>query len=256
MSPSESQLRAALQDGEGDAPDATALISHALQVRRDRRNRITSIAGGVAVVAVLGVGTTALVSLGTDSGSSGGSSADSARGFQSAQKAAGAASAPSAERRSAAASPARPSKTAAASTGGTIDALKCPTTPARYMLPGGGGSGQFGSGNPLFPDAVAAIKACGYSTSPGARPQAHVYQSPESSAIATALESAPTTHTSRMCADNTYARGTIEILAVDSRGRALKPVVITLNCQASQATNGTAVRYVNAVPDQLLELVH
>jgi hypothetical protein len=74
--------------------------------------------------------------------------------------------------------------------------------------------------------------------------------------IVATLESAPTTHTSRMCANNAYNRGKIEILAVDAQGRPLSPVVITLNCQGSLATHGTAVRYVNAVPDELIGLVH
>ena len=63
MSPSEAQLRAALHDGEGDRPDADQLISRALRIRRDRRRRYQTIAGGLAAAAVVGVGTTVLVTL-------------------------------------------------------------------------------------------------------------------------------------------------------------------------------------------------
>jgi hypothetical protein len=261
MSPSESQLRAALQDGEGDAPDASLLISHALRVRRDRRRRVTSIAGGVAVVAVIGVGLTALFSSGTGGGNGGGGgSADSALGGAAApakvpaDQAAGAASS-AAGSSSGGSSAAKPGAFRATATGGLVDALKCPATPARYMLPGGGGSGQFGSGDPLFPDTVAAMKVCGYPQAAGAHPRTHVYDKPTSTRIVTTLNSARDTATNASCAVAHVVPGTIEILAVDSRGRTLKPVVITLRCRDSQATNGTAVRYIDAVPDELLALV-
>ena len=254
MSPNEDQLRAALRHGQGDAPDATALISHAIRVRHDRHRRRVAIAGGVAIVAVLGVGTTALVSSRTGGGTNGsaGSSADLAGGGTAQSGKIPGAKAPAGQPSSAGAS----SPIRATSTAHGADELTCPAAPARYMLPGGGGSGQFGSTDPLFPSAVTALKACGYAAGAGAQPRAHVYQSPVSTRIVAALESAPTTRSTHMCADNTYVRGTIEILAVDARGRALTPVVLTLNCQASEATNGTAVRYVNAVPDELVALVH
>lgn len=255
MSPSESQLRAALQDGEGDAPDAGLLISHAVRVRYDRRRRITSIAGGVGVIAVVGVGLTALVSSGSDTEKAGGSSGGrAASGYSQNDKAAGGAKAPSAQGSSAAASSARPTTNPAAA-GGKIDALNCPATPARYLLPGGGGSGQFGSRDPLFASPVATVKACGYPQSSGAKARSAIYRGTTAAKIVSVLGSAPNMRTSASCTTD-YVGGTIEILAVDAKGNALKPVVVTLNCVSSQATNGTAVRYVNVLPDELTRLVH
>jgi hypothetical protein len=266
VSPSESQLRAALQHGEGDAPDPSALIAHAVGVRRDRRRRITSIAGGVAVVAVIGVGLTAAITSGSGSHHAASSADKAAATHGSAAAAAGGvAESAAASMGNADAAPARsssaavpapyvaPRRSMAASLAGAMAALHCPATPARYMLPGGGGSGQFGSGDPLFPDSMVAMKVCTYPARTGAHMTAKVYGQPEASQIAAALDAAPDTRSSTSCPANTdYVGGQIEILAVDAQGRALKPVVLTLGCVTSQATNGTAVRYVTAIPDPLL----
>jgi hypothetical protein len=261
MSPSESQLRAALQQGEGDAPDAGALISHAVAVRRERRHRITSIATGVAVVAVIGVGMTALVSSSQDS-DSGGSSV--AGGSATRPRAANAGGADAAGVPAESAAPRLNGSVSAAARGsiGTgaaakaVIGLKCPAKPARYMLPGGGGSGQFGSGGPLFDSPVTAAKVCTYPQTASAHSQAHVYGTAAAHKIVAALESAPDQQQAASCAPNAdYVGGTVEILAVDAKGNPMKPVVVTLECRASQATNGTAVRYVMSLPDELLQLV-
>jgi hypothetical protein len=266
VSPSEAQLRAALQDGEGDsdAPDATALISHAVRVRRDRHRRITSIAGGVAVVAVIGVGLTALVTSGqgSESAGSGGSTADSAlKGGAAGVVAHAPAQRPqdssgrSAESRRSAGSAPLPHAYVTSGAASSASRLKCPATADRLMSPGGGGSGQFGSSDPLFAQKVAAMRICAYPQRVGARTQTKTYDAAEARQIASELDAAPDTRPSASCPANTdYAGGEIEFLAVNAKGEAMKPVVLTLACQASQATNGTAVRYVITVPTPALQL--
>jgi hypothetical protein len=56
MSPSESQLRAALHHGEGEPVDAGAVIARARAARHDRRVRMASVAAAVAIVGAVGTG--------------------------------------------------------------------------------------------------------------------------------------------------------------------------------------------------------
>ncbi|WP_375499504.1 hypothetical protein [uncultured Jatrophihabitans sp.] len=57
MSPSESDLRAALRDGEGDyRPDVDALVAHIRAGRGQRRTRVLGIAAAVIVVVAAAVG--------------------------------------------------------------------------------------------------------------------------------------------------------------------------------------------------------
>jgi hypothetical protein len=244
MSPSESQLRAALHDGEGAGVDPDAVISHAIGVRRDRRRRINAIAGGVAVVAVIGVGASVLSS--SSNGRNGGSSADSAAG--------GAAS-----RNGTAAAPRRPVSSATAAGGlGRAPAVAgtCPTAPDHFALPGGGGSGQFGSTDPLFPASVTSIRVCGYPLLASAGTRTIVLSGAEAQSLASSINASSTKAMKRLCPANTnFVGGTLELYAVDGQGNAVDPVVVTLECVASQATNGTGVRYLVSLPDNLLSLL-
>jgi hypothetical protein len=265
MSPNESQLRAALQQGEGDSPDATHLISHAMRVRHDRRRRITSIAGGVAAVAVIGVGLTALVTSGSNSESASSSAGGGTSVRGDAQGAAAGSSAAGstggrrhalAPRNAASAAPNPHAYSAPSAARAAVAALRCPATADRFMLPGGGGSGQFGSGDPLFPQPVSAMKVCAYPQRANAQLRTQTLRAPVAGQIATALDAAPDSKSDSTCPANTdYVGGQIEILAVDARGRPLKPVVLTLGCRSSQTTNGTAVRYVADLPAPFLRLL-
>jgi hypothetical protein len=67
MSPSESDLRAALHDGDGDPLDVDSLLGHAQARAAQRRVRMLSTAAIVAVVAGAGVGGGYLLSSGSDS---------------------------------------------------------------------------------------------------------------------------------------------------------------------------------------------
>ena len=161
MSPNEFQLRAALRDGEGDSidPDTVIMRARAMnQARHDRRIRYLSVAAVVAVVG--GIGTVAGVALtGGDNGGSH-STADSARKAANSE-AGGAATAPSAAGKPIAGGPMA-----------RAAAIPCPATAPTLQLPGGGGSGQFGSNGSLFSGPVESVKICAYQQQTRARSRA------------------------------------------------------------------------------------
>ncbi len=55
MTPRESDLRAALRDGEGDGVDPSTVVGRALHVRRRRRRTVGAVLGSVAAVAVVAI---------------------------------------------------------------------------------------------------------------------------------------------------------------------------------------------------------
>ncbi len=65
MSPSESELRAALRAGEGDTVAADEIIAHARSARHERRKTLAAMGGAVAAVLAVG-GTVAAVQLSHD----------------------------------------------------------------------------------------------------------------------------------------------------------------------------------------------
>jgi hypothetical protein len=258
VSPSEAHLRAALHHGEGDPLDAGALISHAVRVRRARQRRRTSILTGTTVVAVVAAGVGLLVSLGGGSESAGGSGSPPAGAGAALQGTARVpAVAPSAAKSDGAGSAA--SRYAGAEAAPTRALrLVCPPAPARYMLPGGGGIGAYGSTEKLFVRSVAAMKICVYPPVPARTPLSTVLTAAAARQFAANLESAPARTTgARPCPSNTAIVGSeLAVLAVSSDARRLKPVVITVSpCAASQATNGTAVRYLATLPRPVSRLL-
>lgn len=260
MGPNEAQLRAALHDGEGELLDAGRLIAHGHRARETRRRRITSIATSAAVVAVVGVGVTAMITVGHDSenaGSGGGQSIPGAAAGANPGTAHGGTGLTAAPRGPAAS--ATKSANAYAADGKarattTAAGLTCPNSATRYLLPGGGGLGEFGSDEPLFARAVSAMKVCVYQGGVGRVRTSAVISGQPAADLAAKLEAAPA-KPDRQCAGTTTLLGQTELLAVDSRGRAMKPVVITVSC-VSQVTNGTAVRYVDGLPDRIARLIN
>jgi hypothetical protein len=251
VSPNEAQLRAALHEGEGDPVDATAIIRRGLDIRRQRRTRFTAVAGGVAAAAVIGVGVTGLVALGSGSSGQGGGGSVAGGAGGSVQRAGGGKN-PGADSAGAGQLPAsRPGVFGAASREATQ--LPCPAQPERLLLPGGGGTGQFGGSGPLFGLTVAAVKICGYPEN-GPR-SAAVLSASSAVKLVQALEAAPVTRTPGACRGGTTGSGSVELLAVSPTGVEAKPVVITLGCPTDQVTNGTAVRYPRTLPAQLVSLL-
>src|SRR5439155_8122953 len=136
MSPSESDLRAALHDGEGGNLDVDQLILGARAHAAQRRMRLLSTAAVVAVVASAGVGGAALLRSG--------SSPESDAGEKAANRSHSAYDATAGNKRADAVPGAQ----------GAASGVPCPSSPPNYLLPGGGGTTQFGAPGPLFSKPV------------------------------------------------------------------------------------------------------
>jgi hypothetical protein len=246
MSLTEDQLRAALRDGEGGNVDADVLIASALRVRHERRHRINiGLAVAAAAVLIGGLGSVLVRSSHDEGGSSaGGAAAGSAASRPLHRSAAGGAGGlvP------------RPAASAPSALGADRASRACPRTPVHLSLPGGGGTGEFGSTGRLFSRDVAAITACGYPVS-GARART-VIVGDTARRAARKLEAAPaTSHSSAYHCPVQNSSGTVELLPVDARGRNLRPVVLTGACPY-KATNGTAVRYPLVLPRALTAVLN
>jgi hypothetical protein len=246
MSPNEFQLRDALRDGEGDVPNADVAIAGALQLRYERRRRITSIAAAAVVVAVVGVGGTLLAR----SGSTG--SGDAAGGAAGGSRYAGGVAAVPGGGMTHGGNPQPPgvadsargsagqfkADAAAASAAG----VHCPAQFPRLMLPGGGGTDQFGSSGQLFSEPVAAMKICAYDGG-SALADSRVLDAASATDVATQLESGSLVvrFACPVAPDN---EGSFAIYALTPTQQQLPVVTVDLICPF-RATNGTAVRFVS-----------
>jgi hypothetical protein len=232
VSPTEFELRAALRRGEGDGPDADAIIRHAGQLQRQRRQRLGGGLAAAAVVAGVAVGGGYLVgSTGGDDRNSAGSSSGVADGYQTKQSTRGAAGG-STDLPQAASDPAA-----------TAD---CPAAVPRLMLPGGGGTGQFGSSDTLLPQDASSVLICAYG--PTETPQAPTGRrltGADARALAASLDAAATVHQGTCPQFRTLDTEQYVLIGRSASGGEADPVVLTLagNQCRTQATNGTAVRY-------------
>jgi hypothetical protein len=229
MSPSESELRSFLHGGEGDPIDPDALIAHARGVRHNRRVRLASVAAAVIAVGAVGTGTLVL---------SGGNSATSSADRQAnvpPNLQSQATDAPGLTH------PVLPKTNTSPGSGEEA----CPAIPLRLMLPGGGGTGQFGGDAPLFDGTVSSMQICGYAAASlsgqVAFSDATVLTGDQANEIATSLNAASTTRVIRHCP----IRQTRELIiyATSQSGATMKPVVVDYSSCAPFATNGTAARY-------------
>jgi hypothetical protein len=256
MSPTEFELRAALRAGEGDGVDADAVIGRAMSVRHARRVRVGSIAAAAIVVGAVSVGAVTLNGNGHSRMNAGsGTSLDRAGlDYASSQSAGtsngvgGGASAPTSGNVPKQELPVNPA------------AAACPASAPQLVLPGGGGSGQFGSGDPLFASAVAHIRVCGYASGNHTTAQGVSIDLSGSQAAALALEISSGSITSSAKPCPTLAPGQrkaqLDLIASDTQGKAMDPVVVTVFC-GNMATNGTAVRYdftLNTIKDFVAKL--
>ena len=246
MSPSEFELRDALRDGEGDGLDSDALIRSAVQIRHTRRVRLGAIAASVVAVGAIGTGAVQLVQNGSSSQASK-SSADT--GFGAEQ------SVPSApvNRGALPNQPSAGTAGGAGTTGGTdSQAATCPSSVPRLAVPGGGGTGQFGSGGPLFAGVVTQLVVCAYPMT--ASPTSIVLSGTEAASAAAGLNNAATTNSTTLCPYGPSSTGQLVLLATTAGGRTLPPVVATRHCTWT-LTNGTAVRYDWTPPTSLTGVV-
>jgi hypothetical protein len=227
MSPSEFDLRAALREGEGDRLDPDSVLAAARATRRERRVRIASVAGAVIVVGGIGAGVGIANLQSSGSPTAGGTSPS---GSQSAAS----------------------TFSGGSSVAATLSTLVCPTTPERVLLPGGGGTGQFGGDSSLFGHPVAAMKICLYPSATGSHPRSVVIQGADAQELANSLDTSASTPP--FCPN---LRGQtelgFEVLAVTPGGTKLKPVT-ALPESPGRITNGTAVRYQCSPPSMLARL--
>jgi hypothetical protein len=228
MSPNEADLRAALHAGEGDPLDPETVLSAARAARSQRRVRAASAAGAALLVGAIGTGI-GLADLH--------SSTNPAAAGASSRNAGSNANEPSSSAQ------ALYGSTAPAPAQRALGTLTCPKTPAHYLLPGGGGTGQFGGNSPLFSGPVAAMKLCMYPANGAATPRTFVLEGGDAQSVANSLNAAPTSVSQRMCPDvMPEDEFTFEMLAVTADGAKLRPVVAQPGCRG-QVTNGTAVRF-------------
>jgi hypothetical protein len=253
MSPTEFDLRAALHDGEGDGVDADRLIAVGQTRRAQRRVRVLSTAAVVVVVAGAGAGGAFLVANNdSNSANSGGRAAQYDAGAQSSAKGAvagaGGAEAPAASLPSGSAS--RQTDQAAKS---AAAAVPCPNSLPRYLLPGGGSPGQFGSDGPLFSKAVTSVVVCSYGSQrqalgqqPTSDPARLVLTGARATELANSLEHASMTRSNYPCPTIRSAdEHELVIIGVGADGATVGTVTTSLTKPACdvQVTNGTAVRY-------------
>ncbi|MDQ6851353.1 MAG: hypothetical protein M3070_15705 [Actinomycetota bacterium] len=234
MSPNESQLRAALRDGEGASLDVDVVVAGAIRAHRARRQRVASVAGAIAVVAGVAVGVT-LVGRGGDPTSPG---PVLGAGHGSVSSTTGGSQRPGPSPLSQGSdAPAQGANPAAAT-------IRCPSGLPRFLLPGGGGTTQFGSDGALFAAPVVAMKVCGYPAGTGTLGASRVLTGRRAGELVASLESAATTRGDRVCPDSTTGVGdaSLAIYGVTASGQRLHAVTVTLGCP-SLVTNGTAARY-------------
>lgn len=263
MSPSESELRAALHEGEGDQLDATALIARAHVLRHQRQRRIHTALGVAAAVVVIGGGVAGLVSYATgdqhtEAGGSGASIPAAASGgvggVAHAQAESSAASRPIPSARM---TPKRthigPGPAIATQGGGRDEPASCAGRPNPLTLPS---SGADRSGA-LFTRSVARIRVCAYAPVAPHRLRSELLGVQQSVTLARTLEAMPVRSQHPSCSRTAVRPGRLELHAVDANGHRSRPVVVTVGCGESKATNGVAVRFVRttALPQSVLEML-
>lgn len=249
MSPSEFDLRAALRDGEGAALDVDRIIAGG-QARQARR-RAQLLTASLAVVFLGAAGTAGAFLLGGNGApgpSADGALASRAASSANAEQPGNLAPAPKASD-----SPSRTDGAPPSSAGGGVSnsAIPCPASFPTLLLPGGGGSGQFGAAGPLFTKPARSIVVCSYgsplATGPnGGRPGRLVLTGSDAVQLQASLESAPTSRSNTTCPQvRANARHALAFIGVDPTGRPGRVITTTLTdppCDVT-VTNGTAVRY-------------
>lgn len=247
MSPSEDQLRAALQHGEGEHLDVDELLLRAAATRHARRVRTGAITA--AVLAVAGIGLGSVIAFGDRGG----------------HPAAGSGSTPRAATDVLPSSSVPPSTSADGSPTGSAPMSPHPSVTCPPMLPTvtvPAGESTATAHGPLFTQPVAAVTVCAYFsatgspvTAGGATVSVHLTGS-DAAALAASLERASTVRLEGgLCPDMiALSARTLAVFGVIADGTALRPVVIPIDRPYScnpPVTNGAAVRF-NWVPDRVL----
>lgn len=260
MSPSESDLRAALRAGEPEgngAVNADDIIWSVKGRQARRRNLALSMAAAVVVVGGIAGGVAAL---GGGNGGSGGSSGGGSGGGGAYNAAGSNTSAASHGAESSAAGGTAASRVPGVG-GAQSAAVNCSPEPERVALPGGGSPGQFGASGPLLSRTPTSYAICVYSLTLNtgthvhhAKPQSVVVTGPAAEQLTTSLRNASTTPQPVACPMiRTSRQVTIVMTPITADGTNLKSITASTSVPAcnTQVTNGTAVRYDWQVPSRL-----
>jgi len=226
VSPTEDQLRAALQDGVGAALDPDAVIGRAEAYRRHRRVRVLVTSATAVVVAAAGIG----IGFGVSS---------------------------TTPRRTTAAGSQASAATALGTAGANLPpanhaapaiSIPCPTTrPA--LSTAGTTSGS------LFTSDVAAVTVCGYRYNGSQIPVTQTYAGADARAIVISLEQAsrarPVLHCDVVVPSRLYW---LTFLAQYTNGARAQPVIAGVGCNGS-VNNGRTLRYEWSPPAVLASLL-
>lgn len=250
MSPTEDQLRAALQNGQGAGIDPDVVISRAHAVQRERRVKYGSIAAVIAVVA--GIGVAGGIALG--SGKRHATSTGAPFGAAAPLTSAGAKRVGQGAHVPSAANPAGGIQQAPSS---IPAAAACPATLPQLTIPNT-------SGASLFDGTVSSMTICVFPETGGAalktagRPVSTVLSGSAAAQLAASLDSAPKTTQPGACPLFLTAQGKVlVIIASRPDGSLMAPVeahVLQNPCNLP-VTNGTAVRYNWSPPASLNPLL-
>jgi hypothetical protein len=260
MSPSESDLRAALQHGEegGFQVNADAIMREG-QAIRGRRVRILSGTAAAVLVAAGAVGLAATRGGNGASNAGGGNSnlADKAAASGGGARHGREGNAPG-RAQAPAPSPLPSGVVPTAPVGGTAQlGAQCPASAPHLLTPGGGGTGQFGADEALFAKPVKTLVVCSYATTVGSAPGRLVLSHHTATEVVSSMETATPKSTAPTPCDAgpTSTTRLLDFIGVTSTGSALPPVTATLTfptCNV-RVTNGTAVRYNWSPPANLTD---
>jgi hypothetical protein len=240
MSPSESDLRAALRQGEEAGFEVNAdAIMHEGQAIRARRVRIMS---GAAVAVVVAAGAVGLAAARGGGGTS--ATADSTGSNADGSVRHGVVANPPVVAPNAS----LPSNVPVPGAGGGAHVsaeAQCPASAPHLLLPGGGGTGQFGANGALFAKPVKTLVVCSYESTTGSAPARLVLSSHTATQVVASMENAPEATAPTPCDPGpTTTTRLLDFIGVTSSGATLPQVTATVTFPACnvQVTNGTAVR--------------
>lgn len=249
MSPSESQLRAALQQGEGSGPNPDMIIGAARKLQRERRETRTRIATAIAAVVVLGGVGVGITRHNDTRQTAAADRATEKSGTQSLHSLAGGTNAAGAGGGAVAGGPLAPAAGSVPSPGNPVANFgagnngPCPATPVRYLLPGGGGTDQFGSSSPIVGKPVSSLTFCVYDATASTSTflGSQLLDGTAAQEFVSRVEAGTTRHDPSYC----LAPRSVEIIPVGTDGKGLTPLSVVGGCQQVTISNGTAVRYLD-----------
>ncbi len=256
MSPSEFHLRAALHEGEGEAPDADAIIGAALRLKRQRHDRV--VRGGIAAAVLVLAGIGGGIALANHTSGKGASEAQSpalGRASSSRVEAPEKADLPAGAARlgkGTAGGAAAGSGVSGASNGqagsapvvgpiplpaGSQATAGCPSSPVRYTLPASDANTRRAATASLFRAPVTRLVICDYGAA--GNPTSRELTGSAAAKVADAIEGSTASQSHRAC----LALAPATLLAFGATGEQT-PLEVSGTCNQLVVTNGIAVRYV------------